>query len=64
MRIEVLASNWTPAANRLLMQVVVTVTLLGSCLFVVLSEGYDANCKHWAFGTIGTLLGFWLRPAK
>jgi hypothetical protein len=64
MRKEVLASNWTPATNRLLMQVLVTLVVLIACLFVILSKGYDPNSQHWAYGTVGTLVGFWLRGGR
>ena len=30
-------------------------------IFVVLSERYQPREKHWAFTTLGTILGFWLR---
>ena len=43
------------------MQAVVTVALLLPCLIMILSDSYDANSKHWAFGTVGTILGFWLK---
>ncbi len=48
----------------MLMQVLVTLTVLVACLFVVLSDAYDANSKHWAYGTLGTIIGFWLRGAR
>jgi hypothetical protein len=38
----------------------VTILLLGTCLFVVLSAHYRADTEKWAFGVIGTILGFWL----
>jgi hypothetical protein len=43
------------------MQVLVSLCLLGASLFVILAAGYDPNIKHWAFATVGTILGFWLR---
>ena len=33
---------------------------LGS-LFVILSKNYDAETQKWAFGSLGTILGFWLK---
>jgi hypothetical protein len=44
------------------MQVVLSLVLAGASLFVILSHQYDPNDKHWAYGTVGTVLGFWLRP--
>jgi hypothetical protein len=46
------------------MQIVVTLALLLACLLVVLSDKYDPNSKHWAFGMLGTIVGFWLRGAR
>jgi hypothetical protein len=43
------------------MQIVVSLVLLAAALFIILSGGYDANSKQWAFVTVGTILGFWLR---
>jgi hypothetical protein len=58
------APNWDYRASKMTMQIVVTVSLLSSCLLVVLSSGYDPNSKHWAFGMLGTLVGFWLRGSR
>jgi hypothetical protein len=33
----------------------------GAGLFVVLSKKYDANEQNWAFATMGTVVGFWLK---
>jgi len=43
------------------MQGVISACLLVSTPFVILSAKYDANSKHWAFATVGTILGFWLK---
>ena len=42
-------------------QIIVSVVLLVASLFVVLSPKYEPKDKHWAYGTIGVLVGFWLR---
>jgi hypothetical protein len=42
-------------------QIIISVVLLIASLFVVLSPKYGPKDKHWAYGTIGTLVGFWLR---
>jgi molecular chaperone DnaK (HSP70) len=44
----------------LAMQVLVSIVLLAATLFVVLSKKYDAKDKHWAYGTVGLVIGFWL----
>jgi|ERR1039458_9533045 hypothetical protein len=45
-----------------IMQVLVSVALLSATLFVVLSKKYAAKDKHWAYTTIGLIIGFWLKP--
>lgn len=47
-----------------LMMVLVSILVLGSSLYVILSMQYDSESQRWAFGVIGTILGFWLRPEK
>jgi len=47
--------------SRSAMQVLVSLCLLSASLFVILTAGYDPNIKHWAFATVGTILGFWLK---
>lgn len=43
------------------MQIVLSIILTVASLFVVLNKGYGPKDKHWAYSTIGTVLGFWLR---
>jgi hypothetical protein len=43
------------------MQIVISVFVLGSGLWVVLSRKYQPTEKHWAFGVVGTIIGFWLK---
>jgi hypothetical protein len=43
------------------MQIFISVIVLLCSLFVVLSKQYEPVEKHWAFGMIGTIVGFWLR---
>jgi hypothetical protein len=42
-------------------QIIMSVLLLVASLVVVRSPKYEPKDKHWAYGTIGTLVGFWLR---
>jgi hypothetical protein len=42
-------------------QVVVSGVLGGAALFIILSKRYGPKDTHWAYATLGTLLGFWLR---
>jgi hypothetical protein len=44
------------------MMALMTVILLGASLAVILLERYSDDAEKWAFGTIGTLVGFWFRP--
>jgi hypothetical protein len=53
-----------PIDHRAAMQVLLSLALVGSSLYVVLAEHYDPNSKHWAFGTLGTIMGFWLRGVR
>jgi hypothetical protein len=49
---------------RTIMMVVVSVLVLGSSLFIILSGQYDNESQKWAFGVVGMIVGFWLRPEK
>lgn len=40
----------------------VSLIVLGCALFVVLSDHYDGSIQKWAFGAIGTILTWWLKP--
>jgi hypothetical protein len=42
-------------------QIVTSVLLSGAALYIVLSREYPPQEKNWAFSTLGTILGFWLR---
>jgi hypothetical protein len=46
---------------RSIMQVAFSLVLTTASLFVILSKRYQPKDKHWAYTTIGTILGFWLR---
>jgi hypothetical protein len=46
---------------RPLIQLSVTVVLLCASLFVILSKRYTTTDRHWAYATVGTLIGFWLK---
>ena len=50
-----------PDTVLVVMQVVISLALLGSTLFVILSKRYGPKDKHWAYGTIGLVVGFWLK---
>lgn len=44
-----------------LTQLIVSIVLLAASLFVILAQRYSPTERHWAYGTIGTLVGFWLK---
>jgi hypothetical protein len=46
---------------RNLMQIAVSIIVLIAALFVVLGRRYMPQEKHWAYGAVGTILGFWLK---
>ena len=52
-------SNVVPPG--ILMQITTSVVLLSAGLFVILSKKYTPQDKHWAYTTLGTILGFWLK---
>jgi hypothetical protein len=54
-----LRSPYSRLANT--MMVFVTVTVLCSALFIILSRGYDDSSQKWAYGAIGSVIGFWFR---
>jgi hypothetical protein len=40
--------------------VAVTIPVLGCALYVIVSRRYKDADKKWAYGAVGTLLGYWL----
>lgn len=44
-------------------QIVITMIVLISSLYVVLSRRYPSDTEKWAFGTIGLLIGYWMPAA-
>lgn len=45
-----------------IMQIFISVGLLAAALYVILSKKYDADVQKWAFGVVGTIVGYWLKP--
>lgn len=41
-------------------QIAISLILLAAALWVVLSQRYQPTDRHWAYGIIGTVVGFWL----
>lgn len=42
---------------------VITATLLCAALWIILSQQYGSDEVKWAYGILGTLVGYWL-PTK
>jgi hypothetical protein len=42
-----------------LMPALVSLALLGGALYVILSKRYSNETSKWAFGTVGTVAGYW-----
>lgn len=49
--------------HRVVMQVLISLAALSVSFYIILSARYDAGSKHWSYGTVGTLFGFWLKGA-
>lgn len=47
--------------SRPTMQILVSLAILGCALYIVLSHSYTEQEKHWAYGVIGAILGYWLK---
>ena len=47
--------------SRTLMAIVISIIVLGSALYILLSKGFDSDSEKWAIGAIGTIVGFWLK---
>lgn len=46
------------------MQVLVSLVILSAALWVILSGQVNDAMQKWAFGAVGTVLGYWLRVRK
>ena len=45
-------------------QLILSAVLLGASVYVILSGKYTADTQKWAFGIVGTLLGYWLKQSR
>jgi hypothetical protein len=43
------------------MQVIVSLAVLATSLFIILSGRYTPQDQHWAYASVGTVLGYWLK---
>ena len=53
---------WLRPIISVAMSVIVSVALLAGGLYVVLFGAYSAGDKNWAYGALGALLGYWVKP--
>jgi hypothetical protein len=42
------------------MRVLISLIVLGSGMYVILSDKYPADTQKWAFGIVGLIVGYWL----
>lgn len=47
--------------TRIRMQIIVSLSILGVALWVLVSKQYDETYVKWAIGSIGLVAGYWLR---
>ena len=50
--------GWDP---RTIMMVVVSIVVLASSLYIILSRKYEDDAEKFAYGAIGTIMGYWLK---
>jgi hypothetical protein len=43
------------------MQVVLTLALGGAAIWIILATAHGPDDKTWAYGALGTVLGYWLK---
>jgi len=48
------------AVVRIVMQMLVSLLVLGAGLYIVLSGQFSADGQKWAYGVIGVVVGYWL----
>jgi hypothetical protein len=47
-----------------IMQVIVSITLMGAALYVMLWQTHDMDLQRWASGILGAITTFWLTGGK
>jgi hypothetical protein len=52
--------DYVPDMLRAVMPALVSILVLIASLIVILMRRFSPRDKHWAYATIGTILGFWL----
>jgi hypothetical protein len=49
-----------PPHIQILMQVALSLMVVAVSLFIIVATRFGPKDKHWAYATVGTILGFWL----
>jgi hypothetical protein len=49
-----------PTDVQILMQVALSLMVAAVSLFIIVAARFGPKDKHWAYATVGTILGFWL----
>jgi hypothetical protein len=49
--------------TKLIVQSIISIILVLASVYILISTSAEASEKHWASGTVGVVLGFWLRAA-
>lgn len=55
------ATQGNPTNLKTIMQIVVSIPLLLGGMFVILAKRYQPSDRHWAYATVGTIAGYWLK---
>ncbi|BDM83549.1 hypothetical protein [Acaryochloris marina] len=55
------AKNCSKTKARLWIRVCLSLFVLVPSIFVILDGSYQNDTDKWAFGTVGTILGYWLK---
>ena len=42
-------------------QVIVSFAILGAVFYVIVCKQYASNDTKWAYGIVGTVIGYWLK---
>jgi len=49
------------AGIKTIMQVIISLSVLGGALYIILSQQFPGDYAKWAFGVIGVIIGYWLK---
>jgi hypothetical protein len=44
-----------------IVQIAISAVLLCASIYVALASAYGPQDRHWAYGMVGTIVGFWFR---